>query len=419
MAGRPTLAPPAQLSSAPGDLRRLDNVEARRSLKLLTDGTALQMADFFDRGAAYIAEMNRWTGGYLRTERPRRSDEAGLAAGRLFLCHLATGEDRFLDWATHLVDGAATAVEQGGERTHASMDLFHGLCWGANITGSERWAQAALSAVRERVAAKWSESVNRFVTPVGAGSVVAIEGLAWQAPLLAWAARREPELRRYLERTLKSALEVGFIRPDGSSFHVAEFDAEHRFQRFTTYQGYSDASTWARGHAWGMHGFTAGWEALREPRCLDAARRMADWWILRTQEEPVPFYDFDDPEREAAPRDSCAAAIVADVLLRLARATEPGEASATYKAAADATLAELIRNHLSPGGVLLHGSSGRVRATVFGRASSRLPPDRAPDQRTHRFPMEEVMPFGNMFIVSALYRRLTADWAAIDLQPLP
>ena len=412
-------APMSAAAPADVDGSVLDRVAARRTLNLLGDATALHMAGFFEQGPGFIAEMNRWTGSYLHADKARRSDDAGFAAGRLFLCHLANDDERFLAWARRLVDGVAAAVEAGGPYTPASMDLYYGLCWGANITGSERWTRAAIDAARGRVAATWSESAGGFLSPAARGSVSAVEGLAWQAPVLAWAARREPDLADYLVRTLERWLEIGFIREDGSTYHVAEFDGEHRFQRFTTYQGYSETSTWARGHAWGMHGLTAGWEATRDGRLLDAACRMSDWWIGRTREERVPFYDFDDPNAPEIPRDSCAAAIAADVLLRLARAAPAGERAQAYEAAADATLAELIRNHLSPGGVLLHGSSGNARDTVFGRASSRLPPDRAGDSRTHRFPMEEVMPYGNLFIVSALYRRLNADWSAIDIEALP
>lgn len=392
-----------------------DSTRAHRTLMLLVDATALQMDHLFGAGRGFISEMNRWTGSYLLTEQPRRSDEAGLAAGRLFLCHLATGDQRFLDWATHIVDGIASAVEKADDHTHASMDLYYGLCWGANITGNRRWARAATQSIYRRIEASWSVSANRFVTELGNGSVAAIEGLAWNAPLLAWAMARDSEFAPYLHAVLDLVLEVGLVRADGSSHHVAEFDADHQFRRFSTYQGYSEASTWARGHAWGMHGFLIGWEATREQRYLEAARAMTDWWISRTREDAVPFYDFDDPDVPEVPRDSCAAAIAADVMLRLRRAVSNADLVRGYSAGAEATMAELASNYLSPGGVLLHGSSGKIRETVFGRRSSRLPPDRAPDMRTTRFPMEEVMPYGNMFILSALFRHCHEDWTAIDV----
>ena len=46
-----------------------------------------------------------------------------------------------------------------------------------------------------------------------------------------------------------------FVRPDGSTYHVVEFDPDTgAVERKLTHQGMSAESTWSRGQAWALHG---------------------------------------------------------------------------------------------------------------------------------------------------------------------
>ena len=45
------------------------------------------------------------------------------------------------------------------------------------------------------------------------------------------------------------------IRDDGTSFHLVDFDLSGNIINKNTVQGLSKKSTWARGQAWGIHGF--------------------------------------------------------------------------------------------------------------------------------------------------------------------
>jgi unsaturated chondroitin disaccharide hydrolase len=115
----------------------------------------------------------------------------------------------------------------------------------------------------------------------------------------------------------------------------------------------------------------------------------------------VPRYDYHDPNRDTLPYDSCAACIATAQLLRLARWL-PDRAE-RYRHVARETLLALLANFLSPGGVVLHGSWGRMRHAEPGKP------------RLGRFPQEDVMPYGNYWIAECLFRELTDDWSVLSL----
>ncbi|KAH8884160.1 Six-hairpin glycosidase [Thozetella sp. PMI_491] len=131
-----------------------------------------------------------------------------------------------------------------------------------------------------------------------------------------------------------------------STFHVVDFDPKTGGVREKrTAQGYSATSTWARGQAWGILGYsqTFGW--TRDPAFLDAACGLAEYFLLRLETAPddvervvqgpdgerkagrwVPRWDFDAPLHDdennttAGPlRDSSAGIIAANGMLVLSQ----------------------------------------------------------------------------------------------------
>ena len=74
-----------------------------------------------------------------------------------------------------------------------------------------------------------------------------------------------------------------------------------------------------------------------------------------------------------------------------------------YRNVARETLKALMSDFLSPGGVLLHGSWGRMRHVEAGKP------------RLGRFPQEDIMPYGNYWIAECLFRALSDDWSVLSL----
>jgi len=108
------------------------------------------------------------------------------------------------------------------------------------------------------------------------------------------------------------------VRPDGSTFHLVDFDpATGAVPAQSTWQGFSEESTWSRGQAWAIYGFTMVFRETSDPMFLEGARRTADYFIQHLPADAVPFWDFDAPDIPTTEKDSSAAAIAAAGLLEL------------------------------------------------------------------------------------------------------
>ena len=145
-------------------------------------------------------------------------------------------------------------------------------------------------------------------------------------PLLFWVHEQTGEARwreagiRYLE-----AVRAHLVRPDFSTAHSVRFDPrDGRILGRDSAQGYSKDSTWARGHAWGIYGFTIAFAKTGDRRYLETARGLADFYLAhpRLPKDLVPYWDFDAPGIPNEPRDSSAGAVVAAGLQQLARFEE-------------------------------------------------------------------------------------------------
>jgi unsaturated chondroitin disaccharide hydrolase len=150
------------------------------------------------------------------------------------------------------------------------------------------------------------------------------------------------------------------VRPDGGTAHEGIFDVETgQFLRQSTQQGSSAESTWSRGLAWALYGFTAAHRLSGEAEFLQTARLCANYYLSRAPEDLVPYWDFDAPAPRLL-RDSSAAAIAASGLLDLAEATGLPQAEFDRRAALAIlqTLCSdtyLARNRPEWEGILLHG----------------------------------------------------------------
>lgn len=84
-----------------------------------------------------------------------------------------------------------------------------------------------------------------------------------------------------------------------------------------TYQGYSDDSTWSRGQAWAVHGFVMLYRYTQEPRFIDYAVGLLEYFVDNLPEDNVPYSDFDAPLDDENLKDSSSTAIVASALLEM------------------------------------------------------------------------------------------------------
>ncbi len=138
--------------------------------------------------------------------------------------------------------------------------------------------------------------------------------------LLFWASRitGDPRYKHIAIKHADTSL-AHAVRDDGSVCHILSFDAETgAFIEAFGGQGLSLVSAWSRGNAWALYGFANTYRHTGEQRFLQAAKRIAHYFIAALPDDSVPYWDFRLPESDGAPRDSSAAAIAASGLLEIA-----------------------------------------------------------------------------------------------------
>ncbi len=150
------------------------------------------------------------------------------------------------------------------------------------------------------------------------------------------------------------------IRPDNSTYHRALYSTVNGALTFQgTRDGYSDTSTWARGHAWATYAFTMGYRETGYLPFLDAAQRVAQYFISNVPADYVPYWDYNAPQ--PAPRDSSSASITMSALVQLSQLTTNLTNAALYWSEAHNILESLSStNYLARGtsnsAILLHGT---------------------------------------------------------------
>lgn len=170
------------------------------------------------------------------------------------------------------------------------------------------------------------------------------------------------------------------VRSDFSSYHVVDYDSiTGEVKSRETQQGFADNSTWSRGQAWGIYGFTMVYRETKDPSFLEVAREMADFFLDHPNlpGDKIPYWDFNagqpgyspswnyDPGKyPEVPRDVSAAAITASALLELSCFLDAETGEKYVKAAEDMLSSMISSSYLADegtnGGFILQHASGGV-----------------------------------------------------------
>ncbi|NLG95784.1 MAG: glycosyl hydrolase [Chloroflexi bacterium] len=170
----------------------------------------------------------------------------------------------------------------------------------------------------------------------------------------------DPELMRIATQHCLTTRKY-LVRGDGSTAHEGIFDLETgEFLRQSTQQGWRSDSSWARGLAWAIYGFSNAYRMTNDIRFLQTAEQCARFYMLRTPLNGVPPNDWDEPN-PALPYESSAAAIAAGGFLNLSELVEDMDSSNQYLGYAKHILNTLLMPEFladqTPGweGLLKHG----------------------------------------------------------------
>jgi len=126
-------------------------------------------------------------------------------------------------------------------------------------------------------------------------------------------------------------------RPDGSCYHVLNYDKYKGGSKGKhNHQGAFDESTWARGQAWGLYGYTMMYRETGKTSYLEHAVKIANLLIHHPNlpQDKIPYWDFNAPNIPNELRDASAAAIMSSALLELSTFVSE-ELSANYRLIAE------------------------------------------------------------------------------------
>ena len=182
------------------------------------------------------------------------------------------------------------------------------------------------------------------------------------------------------------------FRTNGSCFHVVDYDPETGDVRGRyTAQGYADDSSWARGQAWALYGYTMCYRYTRNPEYLKQAGKVYRYIFTHRNlpKDLVPYWDYDALNIPNEPRDVSAAAITASALYEL----QDYAPQQPYRETADRIMESLA----SPAYRAKTGMNGNF---ILMHAVGDLP---------HNSEVDVPLIYADYYFLEALWRRLNKE----------
>ncbi len=231
-------------------------------------------------------------------------------------------------------------------------------------TGDPRLQQTLIQAGRT-LALRFREQGQYLCSFIGPESLFI--DIMMNVPLIFYAANETgDESLRHVAVAHCRTTRDRIVRPNGSTAHEGIFDLETgEFLRESTHQGLSADSSWARGLAWSLYGYSQVYALSGMDEFLDVSQSNANFWLTHLPDDRVPYWDFDadltQPPPFGAQRDTSAGAIAASGLWDLAEQTDSEAHRIAYRSTALAMLDALVSPQFlanqtpSWEGILKHG----------------------------------------------------------------
>jgi unsaturated chondroitin disaccharide hydrolase len=293
----------------------------------------------------------------------------GFYAGMIWLSYEYTGDEWFKEAARRKVDDFLARLENNVSLEHHDIGFLY--CPSAMaqwIVEKDETAKELTLRAADKLMQRWRPK-GQYIQAWGPegdqenGGRIIIDCLM-NLPLLYWAYEqtKDNEYLRIAHMHAEKSRRY-LVRGDDSSYHTFTFDQENGVPiSGGTHQGYHDGSTWTRGQAWGIYGFSLSYHYTKAPHYLETARRLAHYFITHLPEDHVAYWDFDAPVNADTYRDSSASAIAACGMLELIRHLEDNDPDRSYfQTAVQRTMQSLVRNYSTMNkpnaeGLIEHGS---------------------------------------------------------------
>ena len=264
----------------------------------------------------------------------------GFWPGALWYLYKETSDQTWKQWA----QGWTEPLENNRFRTHdheAGFTVYRSFGFGYHITAEPGYKPVILDAT-ESLLTRYNPTVgcirswNSYTFPVITDGMMMLE-------MVFWASKNGGDPNWY-DMAVSHAVKTmqNNVRPNGSTWQIVDYNPGTggvigKYNK----QGYSNDSTWSRGQAWGICGFTIAYRETNDPNFLETAKRVADYFIDNLPEDYVPYWDFNAPGIPDEPRDSSASAIAASGLLELSELVPAQQDKERYYNAACNILASL------------------------------------------------------------------------------
>lgn len=289
-----------------------------------------------------LTEPSRWTSGFY--------------PGCLWLAYQLSNDKSWTDPAKKYTEGLTD--QQFNRETHdIGFMMLNSFGNGFKFNKSDEYKNIIVQSAKS-LATRYNEKTECIQSWNGDFQVI-IDNMM-NLEILFWAAKNGGGKDLY-DIAVKHANTTikNHIRNDNGTFHVVVFDtASGNVIERKTHQGFTNNSTWARGHAWGIYGFTVCFRETQDSTYLKTAIMMADFFIRNLPEDFIPFWDFNLPaDYNKKYRDTSAASIFLSGLLELRNYVDEAD---RYDKVIEKILTTLINNYLTENtessGILLHSA---------------------------------------------------------------
>jgi len=292
----------------------------------------------YEDGSLSVVPAGDWTSGFY--------------PGVLWYMYELTGEAEWKDKAVRYT-GELEDQQYNGSDHDVGFRMFCSFGNALRLSGDQSYVpvlvQSALTLIArfyENVGSirSWDFNQENWQCPVIIDNMMNLE-------LLFWASEQtgDPVYHDIAIRHALTTMENHF-RQDNSSVHVVDYDTiSGEVRHKNTHQGYADESSWSRGQAWGLYGYTMTYRLTDHIEFLKQAEEVAAYLLEHPNlpDDLVPYWDYDAPNIPDEPRDVSAAAIMASALYELCRYSEKG---AFYMEQADKIMESLGKTYASAPG---------------------------------------------------------------------
>lgn len=310
----------------------------------------------YENGVVQTIRYNHWVSGFF--------------PGVLWQLYENSGDERLRHYAEIMTERVEPAKRMTNTHDLGFM-LYCSFGQGYRLTKNKHYLDV-ISEGTQSLLTRWNpklgvikswESGGHWQYPVIIDNMMNLEMLCFMT--------REFADRRYVriaEQHAQTTIKHHF-RPDYSTYHVISYDTvSGQPHAKNTAQGWADNSSWSRGQAWGLYGYTMMFRETLNHQYLEQARHIADFLLHHPHmpKDKIPYWDYDAPDIPKAKRDASAASVMASALIELSQ-LDPSDKASEWLAFAEDQLRTLssvdyLAQEGEIGGFIIKHAVGHLKA---------------------------------------------------------